>query len=541
MKGSVKLLANNQTPEGYIQACPYAERATPLASKEWGPFPSDEFAAWFVPVLYDYYLYSGDEATLRELYPNVKKLMDYLSKHTSKDGTFIQRYETSKHAGNLNLGDKSHRSFMDILLWKCCEDAKAMAAALGDKSGEAKFAAWSGKLYKAVRAHFWDAKNGYFRHSNKNRRFGFEANALALATKFATRDEAERIALRFKRTGHGKFQALAVRGLMEYGFMERGLKAIEAHNWFKLLDPSWKGAQTTTECMGLPRRGWGDESHPDTAIAGILSAEVLGVEPILPGYRSFEFSPRPSRRITNAKGTVPTPYGIIEAAWKFDNGLMEATIAVPYGTSAKVILPKFSSLTINGEVKTGVDLLQSGTYKIVANGVVPEGSDVLMDEGAEDKRFTYSASSSHEARSAGWSLDNLKRKSNSGKYKGWSSKENYSPKAEEWVRIDFGDVKCVEKLELWARDDEETKHGVFGFPRSFVVEGMDANGVWTKLKTYTNVNPPDRRKPFIVDLYTVIGYPKIKAVRLRTMELGTHAKMEKNVWRFQLKHIKVIL
>jgi hypothetical protein len=164
-----------------------------------------------------------------------------------------------------------------------------------------------------------------------------------------------------------------------------------------------------------------------------------------------------------------------------------------------------------------------------------------MDEGAEDKRFTYSASSSHEARSAGWSLDNLKRKSNSGKYKGWSSKENYSPKAEEWVRIDFGDVKCVEKLELWARDDEETKYGVFGFPRSFVVEGMDANGVWTKLKTYTNVNPPDRRKPFIVDLYTVIGYPKIKAVRLRTIELGTPAKMEKNVWRFQLKHIKVIL
>ena len=128
MRGSVMLLGFNQTPEGYVQACPYAERATPPAKGEWGPFQSDEFAAWFVPVLYDYYLYSGDAKTARELYPNVLKLMDYLAAHTENDGTFIQRAETSKHACNLNLGDTSHRAYMDILLWKCCIDAAALAA-----------------------------------------------------------------------------------------------------------------------------------------------------------------------------------------------------------------------------------------------------------------------------------------------------------------------------------------------------------------------------------------------------------------------------
>jgi hypothetical protein len=48
--------------------------------------------------------------------------------------------------------------------------------------------------------------------------------------------------------------------------------AIYAHNWMNLVEPGWKGATTTTECMGMGTRGWGDESHPDTAIAYLFSA-----------------------------------------------------------------------------------------------------------------------------------------------------------------------------------------------------------------------------------------------------------------------------
>ena len=114
MRGSVKLLGFNQTSEGYVQACPYAERATPPAKGEWGPFPSDEFAAWFVPVLYDYFLYSGDAKTTGELYPKVVKLMDYLAAHTEDDGTFVQRAETSKHACNLNLGDTFSPAYKEL-------------------------------------------------------------------------------------------------------------------------------------------------------------------------------------------------------------------------------------------------------------------------------------------------------------------------------------------------------------------------------------------------------------------------------------------
>ena len=541
MRGSVMLLGFNQTPEGYVQACPYAERATPPAKGEWGPFPSDEFAAWFVPVLYDYFLYSGDAKTTGELYPKVVKLMDYLAAHTEDDGTFVQRAETSKHACNLNLGDTSHRAYMDILLWKCCRDAAAMACAFGDKDGTSRFEKWSEKLWKAIRTRFWNDNEGFFELSDKNHGFGFEANALVLATHFATREEALRIAPHLKRTGHGKFQALAVRGLMEYGFMDRGLKTIEAHNWYKLLSPKWKGAKTTTECMGLHRRGWGDESHPDTAIAGILSAEVLGVKPTAPGYAKFEMRPRPCASISLAKGRVPTPHGTISANWMMKDGDLVVKVSFPHGTVGSVVLPRCERVTVNGRETTELGALPAGDYMIVAKNVKPEAlADPVKDAVYINAKghLRFSASSSHEARPA-WSLRNLAGPIQKDRSKGWSSKAHDSAKAEEWLMIDLGAVKSVEKIELWARDDRDSLGGTAGFPRAFVVEGMDGSGAWRVLKTYADVTPPKQGKSFVVDFYTVIGYPKVKALRVRATELGAPAADEPRAWRLQFKRIAV--
>lgn len=542
MRGSVKMLGFNQTPAGYVHASPYAERAVPPVDGEYGPFPSDEFAAWFVPVLRDYYLYSGDAATTRALYPNVLKLMDYLAAHSAEDGTFVQRGETSKHACNLNLGDTSHRAYMDILLWKCCKDAATLAADFGDNAARVRFEKWAERLSAAIRSRFWIGKDGFFALSDKNRGFGFEANALALATRFATRDEALRIAPYLIHTGHGKFQALAARGLMEYGFTDRGLKAIAAHNWFKLLDPAWKGALTTTECMGLMRKGWGDESHPDTAIAGILSAGILGIVPTAPGYAKFEFCPHPCGGVTQASGKVPTPHGEITVAWRMEDGNLVAKFNVPKGGMATAVLPPCEEVTVNGKTTNALDAFGTGEYAIVAKKVKPAALiDPVTDDanGDEGGALRISASSSHEAPTGGWTIKNLTKPMNAPVAKGWSSKSHGSAKAEEWLMIDLGAVKSVEKLELWARDDRDSRNGIAGFPRAFVVEGMDNAGAWRVLKSYSNAVPPKPGESFVVDFYTVIGHPKVKSLRIRATELGTPAADEPDAWRLQFKRIAV--
>lgn len=319
MRGSIEMLAANQTPEGYVQSCPWPEQPPPKEG-EYGPFPSDEFAAWFVPVLWEHHLYRDERTLLERCWPTVRNLMAYLQRHVRDDGLFVQRRETSKHAAGLVFGTDSchHRSYMNILLWKTYSDAARIADALGKMDDAARWRAAAGCVADSVRRAFWDVGRGGFVLSIEDRRLSPEADALALATAFATEDEARRILTRKVRIEHGKFQALLVRGRFAYCDPQGALDDIRAHGWCKLVDPSWPGAHLTSECAIPHAVGWGDEAHPDTAIAWILTASVLGVEPTEPGFRRFRFRPPESCAVTFASGTVPTPHGDIVASWRRD-------------------------------------------------------------------------------------------------------------------------------------------------------------------------------------------------------------------------------
>ncbi|MBR4653572.1 MAG: hypothetical protein IKO72_09445 [Kiritimatiellae bacterium] len=342
MKGSVEMLAANHTPEGYVQASPWPDQAVPKAG-EWGPFGSDEFAAWFVPVAWDTYFYTADMALLRKVYPVVQGLMAYLARYQNpKTGIFEQRKETCKHAAGLVFGGTSlhHRAFMNILLWKTFSDAARMARELGESVDAARWTASAAQLAESVRAAFWNSKEGFFQLSVEDGKLGFEACALALATRFVTRDEAERIMPHLVRIRHGKFQALAARGKFEYGAPDAALAMIDAHGWRAVLDPDWKGMRLTSECMNLVRRSWGDEAHPDTAIAGLFTNYLLGIEPAEPGFAVFTFRIPATSRIGWASGVVPTPHGEIVASWnRGEKGGIEVHVDVPQGTKCRLVLP----------------------------------------------------------------------------------------------------------------------------------------------------------------------------------------------------------
>ena len=333
MPGSLRMLAENQTPKGYIQACPYPESHGPLANEDYGPFQSDEFAAWFVPVLASHYLYTGDLKLVNELYPNVERLVGYLLSYTNADGVFEQRTETSKHANDLAFGTKSthHRSYMNVLLWRVFGDAAFLADAVGKSADAVRWRTASARSEAAVRRRFM-RKDGLLSSSLEDARVGAEANALALSLGFFSKAEAEKAFAALNPIKHGKFQLLLVRGAFAYGMPDEALKRIREHNWLKAVARGWKGAHTTSECMNHPTRPtWGDEAHPDTALAGDLTAGILGVRPLAPGYSRFEFRPGAAKEIEWAKGVVPTPSGPIRVEWRREGGKITTKLSAPPG------------------------------------------------------------------------------------------------------------------------------------------------------------------------------------------------------------------
>lgn len=75
------------------------------------------------------------------------------------------------------------------------------------------------------------------------------------------------------------------------------------------------------------------------AVADWLHRTVAGLAPAAPGYRKIRFAPRPGGTISSAGATHESPYGAISIDWTVAGGVMETTVAVPFGTTATVALP----------------------------------------------------------------------------------------------------------------------------------------------------------------------------------------------------------
>lgn len=541
LRDSLKMLAFNQTPEGYVHASPYPERSVPPPSGDYGPFPSDEFAAWLVPVAWEHLLYTGDTANLREIWPAIQRLLNYLESHIGANGLFAQRPETSKHAGNLNPGDVRTRAYMNILLCGTFRDAARIARHLGLREEGEAAQKRADAIKIAVFAQLWDEEKGCFKEALETPKFGPEANALALSLGLVTRERALRIAPQFKKIGHGKFQSLASRGKFEYGFAQSGLQTLFAHNWLKLLDESWKGAWTTTECMGMMTKGWGDESHPDTAIAGHFSAYLLGVEPESPGYATFSVRPRPTREVRWAKGIVPTSHGPIMASWELTNDLFRLSFDAPKGTKGDVWLPEGGAVTLNGIERPGFLGGLAGRCEIEVRGLPASAwADPTDRQVAPEKLVTPAAkaASSHEA--GGWGLANLFAPEGDAVKKGYSSAPHATDRVDEWIEFDLGAETTLAKVVLLPGGGTTAsgKRG-FGFPRDFTVQIAKRPDAYTTVMTYADCPVPDE-DGVTVNLYTVIGFPTARYVRIAVTRLGEPGLGEPGVRRLQVSRVRLL-
>lgn len=334
---SLKLLAFNQTPEGYVWSAPYAETQKRPGSGEYGHFPSDQFSAWLSSITWEYYLHTADEETMKTLYPAVQKDISYLTSHCREDGLFVQRIETSSNIASMPPNDVKNRLFTQVVLWKAYVDGAKLAKELGQDADRARWEGLAVKLAAAIRKNFWNEELGGFDGVYGVKGANAWTDGLTLATEFATRSEALRIAKRLPDKSPSKGGTLAFWGLFKYGLDEEAFRKLEGGNWFALSDPQWAGAQCCMECGFLTRDGWWDESHPDTAIAGQITNCILGVEPLSPGFARFGVNPHFVKRIGFAEGKVPTPYGFIGMRWERREKVIVGTLEVPDGTIAEVV------------------------------------------------------------------------------------------------------------------------------------------------------------------------------------------------------------
>ncbi|MBR3086662.1 MAG: hypothetical protein IKH04_09705 [Kiritimatiellae bacterium] len=322
--GALRILAAHQTPEGFVQAAPYAEDDTTPRSGDYGLFASDEFSAWFVPVLWQHLLYTGDEALARALWPAADRDLRYLATRMGPDGLHAPRLETSKHAYAMDCGDISKRMYQNLVFWMAWRDGAHLARALGLDARAAELEALASDHAAAIRRAFSAPAEtpGFWNTILGETGADPLSCSMLLASGFLS--DADALALVRSRPGGdwgvGKFRILAMRGMLRHGLVADAMRLLAEGNWSALADPAWPGAHCTTECLYLYTHGWWDESHPDTSVSDLFQNFLLGVEPVEPGFRVFRIAPQPPDGLAWARGRVPTPHGLIEVEWRRECG-----------------------------------------------------------------------------------------------------------------------------------------------------------------------------------------------------------------------------
>ena len=153
--------------------------------------------------------------------------------------------------------------------------------------------------------------------------------------------------------------------------------------FFEVYRPSWNAILQTNDAPPNNQCGYTSLAHPWSAgVTKWLSENILGIKPVKPGFRGFTIIPYLQGKLTHVKGTMPTPFGVINAEFNTESG--ECIIDIPPHTVAeKIALPKagkrVSKVIVNGK------LIWNGSFHPVTR----------IERAEEDRNYVYLINVNH--------------------------------------------------------------------------------------------------------------------------------------------------
>jgi len=311
--------------------------------------------------LHNYFLYSGDTATIKDLLPAAGKLMNLLHTYTNPLGLldhppyayWLDHALNDRRGANFCLNGHYLGALLDyskILDW--LNDPEKMI-----------YQERADILRKSLRNHFWDNEHQLFSdaliNGERSDMFSEHANAMALAMNVATTAQAESIAKQLLASDDHNFikrksgmtmvtPAMSYflhKGLCNYGHIEESFLMFR-ERFDRMLAPNTNGTLWEewwldgTGRSGTMQKGrTRSDAQTESAFPPDLFAEyLLGIKPLMPGMTKVELF-RSQSGLRQVEGTTPTPMGKLFVHWNLDeDGSGELDVEVPGGMQVELDL-----------------------------------------------------------------------------------------------------------------------------------------------------------------------------------------------------------
>lgn len=317
---------------------------------------------WFKSI-YDYYLYTADIAFVREMWPRMVTLMDYVEGRLNEDGMaegladdwiFVDWVDFPMHK-------RGTLCFEQILLMKAMETMAVCSKLLNIKTD---YRVKSESLRNKIKQTFWSYEQKAYYHAIEdgkiNKQITKFSNMFAILYGLAYEEERHEIMQSVMlnpvidpiTTPYMRFyelETLCIDGLQEQVLHEMkaywgGMLREGATSFWEKYNPEEKGAQHLA-MYGRPYgkslcHAWG------ASPIYLIGKYFLGVRPTKPGYEEYEVHPALGG-LEWMEGDVPTPFGKIHVKMNTH----EISVQSDGGHGTLIIGDQQISIPANKEIK----------------------------------------------------------------------------------------------------------------------------------------------------------------------------------------------
>ena len=342
----------------------------------------------YVIMLGEYYQYFGQADLLKQVYPNLKKLMTYFEKYVSKEHGLLSKipgWIVLDHPDTYPMDQKDEITGLNCLYYGALRQAANIAQTINHDSQQASI--WNNQadvLKSNIRKWLWSPEKKLYTDSYGSEKCSQQTQVYAMLYGLVDPDDKDIVFEKVAAMNRSSEQSFAY--YLLYSMFDA------KPQWSLDFIRKYWGAQ-----MKLPlfnggwHEAWEIEKWPNeiattshawcSGPTALLPQKVLGVEPIPAGWQTFSVKPNPCD-LKWAKGIVPSPFGSICVEWENDpKGIFKLYVLVPDKTKAKISVPgsnpdkvKINNLGLgrNPDIKLLVTengrlvfLVPPGEYKIV--------------------------------------------------------------------------------------------------------------------------------------------------------------------------------
>ena len=367
----VRDYATEQFPNGDFPSCCPARRGGDYLPPGKPSRRIPEWSMYWPMLLWQQYLFSGDETLLREMAPRLARFLDWL-KLSQDPATSLPNppgWRISDYAGG-NMPDGGVNAATSCQYYENLLIASRVFSVLGQTNESENYFQQAQDVKAAINAHLFDGEY-YLARIDRTEMFPL-ASAWALRFNIEPETDKAKILNVIGKAGKpniggyggdafysGMFNAgggaFAVRDLVRYRPMLEENKA----NW---------------EQFGLR----GEVNHAWTSYPGYIFLKyICGIQPTSGGFATFGVRPAVSG-LSFAEGSVPTVKGLITTRWeKGNNGSFSLSVSVPANTLASIYIPKLSG--------GGFSVTESGKHLWPAPGFSDPGVLAVTEEDSSIK------------------------------------------------------------------------------------------------------------------------------------------------------------